>query len=224
MVSRAPLTVVVLLASFVWALALMGNGWILPASFFLPVSGVVSALSIALTLWDTRLWRLRLLHPWPVSRPDLTGTWRGEITRVSGDPILIYLVVTQTWSQLAYRTFTAESRSASVAASVSEVDGQLAVAALYRNDPDLLIQDRSRTHRGALWLWVHGPPVGTLKGSYWTDRDTKGAIQFERVSMRVASDFESARALAEAAPRIQASPSSLRSLPREMPSRRAASD
>jgi hypothetical protein len=195
-VSRAPLTIVVLLGMGVLALVLSGRGWIVPVSFFEPASVVVSVLYAALLLWDAWLWRMRLLHPWPVRRPDLEGTWRGEIKRPEGAPIPIYMVIDQTWDRITYRTFTEESRSASVTASLGEVDGQFLLAALYRNEPRLSLQERSRAHRGAAWLHVHGPPAGHLSGSYWTDRETWGEIRFERVSDRVASDYARAVALA----------------------------
>lgn len=222
--SRSSITIVVVLSAGIWGLVLIGHGWIVPLSFFTPVSIVVSALTIVLPLWDTWLWRLGLLHPWPVSLPDLRGTWRGVLTRTASEPITIFLVIEQTFSNVEIRTFTAESRSASMAARLARVEGQFLLASLYRNEPDLLLQDRSRTHRGAVWLWVHGPTPKELRGSYCTDRDTKGELRFEHASRRLASDHASAAALAAAALPAQANPSSLRSLPRETPSRRVASD
>ncbi|WP_437826682.1 hypothetical protein [Sorangium sp. So ce1153] len=224
--SRAPLTILVLAGAALWALSLLGHGWLVPLSFFAPLSAVVSGLSALLLLWDAWLWRLGLLHPWPLSQPVLRGTWRGELTPAEGEPLPIFLVVEQTFSTVKTRTFTAESRSASIAARLDEVDGDFLLAAIYRNEPDLRFQDRSRVHRGAVYLRVHGPRPTELRGCYWTDRATKGELHFERISRQLASDFASAAALARAAPpaQPQASPSSLRSLPRETPSRRVASD
>jgi hypothetical protein len=230
MVSRAPLTIVVLLGAGVWALSLVGNGWIVPASFFAPVSIVVSALSVLFLVWDAWLWRLGPIHPWPVARPDLRGTWRGEITRADEAPIVIFLVVEQSYWDIHLRTFTAESRSASVAASLARVEGQFLLASLYRNEPRLLVQDRSqdpsRPHYGATRLSVLGSPPTALDGAYWTDRETKGELRFERMSREIGGDFADAERLAAAAPPplAQASPRSLRSAPRDRPRRRAASD
>ncbi|WP_437669479.1 hypothetical protein [Sorangium sp. So ce131] len=221
--SRAPLTILALFCAAVWALYLSGHGWVLPLSFFSPLSVVVSALSIALLLWDAWLWRLGLLHPWPVSQPVLRGTWSGVLTRADAEPLTIYLVVEQTFSRIRTRTFTAESRSASISAGLDKADGDFLLAAIYRNEPDLRVQDHSRIHRGAVYLRVHGPRPTELRGCYWTDRNTKGELHFERVSPELASDFTSAAALAPPA-QAQASPSSRRSLPRETPSRRVASD
>ncbi|WP_438022267.1 hypothetical protein [Sorangium sp. So ce233] len=224
--SRAPLTILVIFGAAVWALVLSGHGWALPLSFFTPLSVVVAALSILMVLWEAWLWRLGLLHPWPVSQPVLRGTWRGVLTRAQGEPLPIFLVVEQSFSRVATRTFTAESRSASIVAWLDDVDGDFLLTATYRNEPDLLVQHRSRVHRGTVYLWVHGPRPAELRGCYWTDRNTKGELHFERISQQLASDFTSAAALARAAPAVQAqaSPSSLRSLPRETPSRRVASD
>lgn len=195
MVSRFPLTILVGLGFAIAALVLAGNGWVIPASFFAPVSIVVSVLSGALLFWDGLLWRW--LPARLVGRPDLRGTWRGEILRKGEATIVMYLVVDQTFSRVAYRTFTAESCSASVAASLDESNGQFQLVALYSNTPDLRLQDRSRPHRGAVWLRVHEE---TLEGAYWTDRDTKGELRFARISRKAAGSFVSAKALA-AAPR-----------------------
>ncbi|KYF65103.1 hypothetical protein [Sorangium cellulosum] len=198
--SRAPLTILVLFGAALWALVLSGHGWPVPLSFFTPLSAVVSGLSVLLLLWDAWLWRLDLLHPWPVSQPVLRGTWRGQLTPATGEPLPIFLVVEQTFSTVETRTFTDESRSASIAARLDRVDGDFLLAAVYRNEPDLRLQKRSRVHRGAVALRVHGPRPAELRGCYWTDRDTKGELHFERVSRQLASDFKSAAALARAAP------------------------
>ena len=222
--SRAALTMLVSLSAGIWALFLSAHGWVLPLSFFSPLSVVVAALSIALPLWDKWLWKLRVLHPWAVSRPDLRGTWRGELTRANVEPITIFLVVEQSFSSIELRTFTAESRSASMAASLAKAEGQYLLAYVYRNEPDLLLQHHSRIHRGAVWLWVQGEASTELRGAYWTDRDTKGELHFQRVSRRLVSDHASALALAETSPEAQTRLSNRSSLPRSMPSRRAASD
>ncbi|KYF63971.1 hypothetical protein BE11_25000 [Sorangium cellulosum] len=198
--SRAPLTILVIFGAAVWALALTGHGWALPLSFFTPLSAVVSGLSVLLLLWEAWLWRLDMLHPWPVSQPVLRGTWRGELTLATGEPLPIFLVVEQSFSRVATRTFTTESRSASIIAGLDQVDGDFLLTATYRNEPDLLIQNRSRVHRGTVYLWVHGPRQAELRGCYWTDRDTKGELHFERVSRQLASDFRSAATLARASP------------------------
>jgi hypothetical protein len=194
-VSRFPLTILVGLGFGISALVLVGNGWVIPASFFTPVSIVVSVLSVALLMWDALLWRC--LPERIVRRPDLRGTWRGEILRKEMPPIVVYLVVDQTFSRVAYRTFTEESCSASMAASLDKSNGQFQLVALYSNTPDLRVQDRSRPHRGAVWLRVHEE---TLEGAYWTDRDTKGELRFARISRKAAGSFASAMAL-PAAPR-----------------------
>lgn len=218
------LTMLVGLSAGIWALELSAHGWILPVSFFAPLSHVVTALSIVLLVWNKWLWRLSWLHPWAVRQPDLRGTWKGELTRANEASLTIFLVVEQSFSSIALRTFTAESRSASLSASLAKAEGQFRLAYLYRNDPDLIFQERSRTHCGAVRLWVQGDGSAELRGAYWTDRNTKGQLSFKRVSRRLASDHESALALAQMPKEAQASPSNRRSLPRVMPSWSAALD
>jgi SMODS-associating 2TM, beta-strand rich effector domain len=222
--SRLALSMIVSLCAGIWALVLSAHGWVLPLSFFSPLSIVVSALTIGLPLWDRWLWHLRVLHPWVVSRPDLRGTWQGKLTRANGEPIAIFLVVEQSFSTIALRTFTTESHSASLSASLAKDKGQFQLAYIYRNEPKQLFRDRSPIHRGAVWLSVQGDDSAELDGDYWTDRDTKGEVHFKRVSRRLVSDSASAKALAERPPEAQASPSNRRSFPRVMPSSSAALD
>ncbi|XXY65570.1 hypothetical protein WMF37_31400 [Sorangium sp. So ce291] len=166
--SRAPLTILVLAGAALWALFLIGHGWPVPLSFFAPLSAVVSGLSALLLLWDAWLWRLGLLHPWPLSQPVLRGTWRGELTPAEGEPLPIFLVVEQTFSTVTTRTFTAESRSASIAARLDEVDGDFLLAAIYRNEPDHVAHVRrpplqqeplDRLHLGRPRVEGRAPPL-----------------------------------------------------------------
>jgi hypothetical protein len=201
MVSRTYLTIITGLIAAIWFSALRAQGSAVPSSFWSPLSLVVTALSVLLLVWDFHLWRLPFLHPWPVERPVLRGTWKGTFTGVGpgvpAGPRPIYFAVEQTFWSVRVRTFTTESRSASVVASLAELDGEFLLVSVYRNDPRLLLQDRSRSHAGVVSLWVHGPKPERLSGSYWTNRDTKGELELERVSAEIASDHDGAAALAE---------------------------
>ena len=105
---------------------------------------------------------------------------------------MVYLVVRQTFSSTRVRLLTAESASKSSLASVSRNDG---LNYIYMNDPRISAPKTSHIHRGATHLDLAGMPVSTLRGRYWTDRDTKGELVFERHSSRLADDYEMAQGL-----------------------------
>lgn len=194
----------VVLAVGAWALILSANGWVIPTSFFAPLSTVVTVLSVALLVfdkWGWSWWGLRLI----ARHPDLRGTWKGTLesswmdpaTKALKGPIACFLIVKQTYTGLHLRLMTSESTSASLATTlVEEADGTWSVNGIYRNEPELLLQARSRIHHGGLVLRVGGPPPDRLSGQYWTDRLTHGTMALDRVSRARADDLATAEKLA----------------------------
>lgn len=204
MPGRLPLSILVGLAACTWALVLVVTGSNLGWEFAKPFSLVVGVVSGALAGFDRWLWR------WPgirtaVGRPDLEGTYWGVIrsewvnpdTGQKPAPIPAAIVIKQTYTCITVTLCTAESTSSTIAATLDEgPDGRFAVAGLYRNEPRLSVQERSRMHHGGVRLHLAGPDT-RLHGSYWTDRDSKGEMEFTRVSAKRAADFAEAKGLAE---------------------------
>ena len=95
------------------------------------------------------------------------------------------------------KLLTDESRSSSSLAAVSAADGSSALDYLYLNRPDSRVEHRSRMHHGSTVLDISGNPAKRLKGRYWTDRDSKGELDFAERSKNLADDFEDAAALFE---------------------------
>jgi len=202
MIKRFPLTLLVLSAGGIWALVLSGNGWVIPLSFFAPLSIVVGAMSLLLLLFNNWAWA------WPgislvAKRPDLRGTWKGVIRsswRGSDGPNLgiygAYIVVYQTYTDLHLRLLTRESQSITLAASlICEPDGVYSIHAVYRNEPKQLIRSRSEIHRGGFVLRVGGSSSEQMAGDYWTDRQTFGELELQRVSKERVGDFRTAESL-----------------------------
>jgi len=206
LISRFPLTVLVVFAASTWALILAGHSWVIPASFFTPLSIVVGALSVVLLVFDRVAWR------WPgvravVRRPDLRGTWQGTLKSdwkkddgTPVEPIAVFMVIHQTFSEIHPRLLTPESHDMTITATVErEPDGRFAVARLYRNEPKLEVRHRSPIHRGGLHLLVAGDNGDRLQGEYWTDRGTRGSLDLRLVSRRRALDYEAAGSLSKTA-------------------------
>lgn len=203
MIDRLPLTILVVIAIGIHALILSRHGWVIPASFFSPLSAVVSVLALFLLVFDKWVWA------WPLvrviaKRPDLRGTWKAELrsnwldpdTKLPGKAIEAYIVVRQTASSVYVRLMTQESHSTSVAASLlPEADGAYLLSSIYRNEPRLSKRGDSPIHHGGLVLRLSGAPVQRMSGHYWTDRKSDGEIDLKHLSRKAADDFEAARAL-----------------------------
>ena len=78
---------------------------------------------------------------------------------------------------------------------VSGADGTASLDYMYLNRPDSRLEGRSRMHHGSTALDITGRPPTRLKGRYWTDRDTKGELDFTERRKHAADDYEQAAAL-----------------------------
>lgn len=172
-------------------------GWL---KFF---STAVLIATILLTLWDVWLWRLPVFRMVPGPPRCVRGTWKGVLTSFWVDPTTgkspapkhVYLVVRQTATLVSVKLLTNESRSASSLAAVTAVDGTSELTYLYLNRPDAGVEHRSRMHHGSTALDISGSPAKRLKGRYWTDRDSKGELDFTEWNKRLVDDFDDASSL-----------------------------
>lgn len=206
--SGLPLKLLVALGGGIWALALSGNGWVIPVSFFAPMSKVAMALSLVLVAFDKWLWHLPVVRSL-VGRPYLAGTWSGTLDSdwedpASGSkagPIPVFAVVRQSFTSLHVRVLTRESQSQTLAVTLlQDPDGQRSVAGVYRNVPRKSVRQRSEIHSGGFMLDIQGSPAARMFGHYWTDRATAGEFSLALVGRRTADDFASAEGLAGKAP------------------------
>ncbi len=169
-------------------------------------SAAVLASTLIHNLWDFWLWQLPLIQKIPGVRRSIRGTWKGTLTSLwvnpatgkTPPPKTVFVVVRQTASLVTVKLLTDESKSRSALATVSEVDGSFLLTYLYLNKPDMRVEHHSRMHHGSTVLDVSGNPARRLKGRYWTDRDSKGELDFgERIPKRLADDFAEAAKLFE---------------------------
>jgi hypothetical protein len=200
-IPQIQLTTLVYLFAGVMAVALLLDGTQVTDKLFRQtgiVSGLVSLLLLAFDKWA---WSFRVLHPWFVAKPNIKGTWKGVLhsnyidpmTNQPVPPIVVYLVVRQSYSTLHLRLLTRQSSSESVANSIAkDPDGVYTVASLYRNTPKLEHRDHSPIHHGAMLLRIEGDPVESMRAEYWTDRLTRGTIEFSEKSDTLHFDFETA--------------------------------
>ncbi len=200
---KFPMSILVGMAALTWFLVAVGF-FGAPASmaFFKPMSIVVGVLTGVLAGWDRWVWRipkLSLVH----GVPDLNGTWKGQLASLWTDPetgetppaIAVVVVIRQTYTSVTVTTFTEESTSVSVAAGLTtEPDGRHVLASMYRNEPKLTAQERSRPHHGGVRLNLAGDE-DKLEGHYWTDRGTSGEMKLVRAGRKHVLDYATGAAL-----------------------------
>lgn len=163
-------------------------------------STAVLVATVALALWDTWLWRLNLIQRLPGITRCVRGTWKGTLTSFwidpntgqSPAPKTVYLIVRQTATLVSVTLVTDESRSTSTLGAVYTVDGSSVLTYLYLNRPEMRVEHRSRMHHGSTVLDITGSPATRLKGRYWTDRDSKGELDFQERVSALAEDFDTA--------------------------------
>jgi hypothetical protein len=166
-------------------------------------SAAVLVATIIIALWDIWLWRLPLAQRIPGTPRCIRGTWQGVLTTfwidpktgVSPDPKKVYLVIRQSASHVSVKLLTNESRSSSAFATIKLEDGSCELLYLYLNRPDSRHESRSRMHHGSTTLDLSGSPVKRLKGRYWTDRDTRGELDFDKRNSEIVDDFDEAARL-----------------------------
>ncbi len=197
---RVVATVVVVVfaaASLLAGLGTPGLGWLdLFSIAVLIASGLV-------WLWEVFLWKLQVVQQFGLVPLDVSGTWQGTLaslwkdaqTGASPAPRTAYLVVRQTASSVSAVLLTDESKSVSSLAAVSTALDSPALNYLYLNRPDPRFEDRSRMHHGSSSLDISGRPATRLRGRYWTDRDSRGELDFTQRNKHAADDYAQASSL-----------------------------
>lgn len=202
--SRIGISVALAIAILLWgAYLLLIEGRQPCLSDLAPFTFVITGLLLIGAWFENHLWRIGAIADL-VKRPDLRGTWEGELVSLYKEPTTdervppkkCYLAVQQRYSQLQMRQLTDESESWLISDDIRE-SGKghgYQIVGVYTNKPGAEVRDRSEIHYGALLLDTHGTArkPTSLTGEYWTDRETKGALTFSRKVDRVHSRFDEA--------------------------------
>ena len=166
-------------------------------------SVAVLVATAVLWLWDRVLWKTTLAQKFSATPRDVSGTWRGTLesswinpeTGKKQRPKAAYLVIRQTASSVSVILLTDESKSVSSLGTVSGAAGVRSLDYMYLNKPQVKVEDRSRMHHGSTSLDISGDPPTRLRGRYWTDRDTKGELDFFARDKRRVESFDEAAAV-----------------------------
>ena len=197
--SRMGVQAIVAIAFMVFAFGVWASGDSLELRWLRFYSIAVGVVLAALAAWEHLIWRHRVAQQFTRAPADISGTWKGTLETFWKNPDgssvpskTVYLVVRQTASSVSAALLSDESRSVSSLASVRSDGVTRVLAFLYLNRPKSRHASTSPMHHGSALLEIAGRPAKRLHGSYWTDRDTRGELDFVRRSTDLADDFEEA--------------------------------
>ena len=203
MITTKNINLFVWLTGFLWIFLLIISGVKVPEKFLQPISLLIGFWTIFLGAYEKWIWRYDQIGILFEPQPDINGTWQGVLKSNYTDPetkkgipeIEIYLTVTQTFSSINYKMFTKEMVSELISGKIiKDENGQFTLYGVYRSTPNILIQERSPIHLGAVQLAYSNKK---LEGSYWTHRETKGTILLSKNKPQNHLDFESAKKIFE---------------------------
>jgi len=203
MKSRLLVQVVAATVVLVFAIGIWSGGDTLKPAWLRFYSVAILGATLVLTAWDKWLWRLPLIQRIPRVPRDLRGTWKGTLTSFWIDPAtakrpdakIAFLAVRQSASQVTAVLLTDESSSRSSLADLSDDGTSASLAYIYLTRPDARVEHRSRIHNGSVFLDITGRPATRIHGRYWTDRDSRGELDFDRRQSRLVDDFREAATL-----------------------------
>jgi len=200
MINKTLVQVIAGVVVLIFAVGILLSGGHADLAWLRFYSIAVTGAVVVLALWDRWLWRLKVVQSGKSIPRDLRGTWKGTLTSFWLDPNTgqgpapkpAYIVIRQTWSSVSVTMLTDESRSHSSLGKVSSGDGVSSLDYMYLNRPDNRVEHRSRMHHGSTSLDITGNPVTRLRGRYWTDRDSRGELDFTQRVAALAEDYDSA--------------------------------
>lgn len=167
------------------------------SSWLFVVPKVIAIEALIFWLFQTFLWKWRIFRKWLVLFPNLGGTWIGEIQSNYPDPkterqiksIPCVSVVVHRFNQIKFKIKTEESESISFSEQLlfEKSSHSRRITYSYVNDPNLLLDYRSDSHKGTAILKLVGEDK--MEGYYFTSRGTKGIIVLTRYSNRMLDEW-----------------------------------
>jgi hypothetical protein len=199
MISRNRVQVIVALVILVFAAGIWASGDMPKLQWLRFYSVAVVVVLLALAAWDKWLWRLPFVQRVALVPRDIRGTWKGDLnsfwkdeTGFSPPRKTAYLVVRQSAWRVSVVLLTDESRSVSSLATVSSDGVTASLDYIYLNRPDSRFEERSRIHHGSASFDIIGVPATRLRGRYWTNRDSRGELDFTARLPKITEDYHEA--------------------------------
>jgi len=166
-------------------------------------SASVPVVMLVFGLWEYYLWQLQIIQKFFRVPRDIRGTWQGKLDSFWKDPKTnesiknkkAYLVVKQSAFHVSILLLTNESKSISTLANIFDDNISYSLNYIYLNKPHSRFEGRSRIHHGSASLDIVGTPAKRLYGRYWTDRDSRGELDFNHRNTKIVNDFHEAEIL-----------------------------
>ena len=136
----------------------------------------IGAAAIVIVCYEKWIWKFDPL----IKIPYIAGKYEGTI-KSSYDQVLrsATIQIKQTFLSVDVTLETEESGSRSVSGTIEDIFGSHELIYTYLNEPKAQVRDRSAIHYGtATFILVE---KNHLKGSYYTDRNTSGDMDFLKV-------------------------------------------
>lgn len=147
------------------------------------VSGAVSVSYLLYFIFSKWLWRMSIFQGWLVPLPDLSGTWKADLTsNFEGKTVVIAETkIMHSFTNLVVRQNTIEANSDSDSTSYVYINGVEIpdIVVTYKTNTKQGVKPRSENGHGTMRL-RYNSDEDTLTGSYWTDRGTAGEIELTR--------------------------------------------
>lgn len=132
----------------------------------------VGLATVIMAAYERWLWRINPFETTPALKKIYTGKIVSSYDNIER-PIELY--IKQSLLPVQITMVSAESRSNSLSASVTGINGENSLIYHYLNTPQSKYRDRSEVHYGTAVLTIIDGTM--LKGRYYTDRKTNGDIE-----------------------------------------------
>lgn len=178
--------VVFTLAVFFLLQFILGHSLTETTEVWADIGKTVFVDTIFVGVFNTYLWKCRLLHGWLVKAPVIGGNWEGEILfeyKKKSCKKKVKLRVIQSFFHIVVKAKTDESNSNSICASfnIEEEKDICQLFYTYQSIPDANVRKRSPIHYGTSMLNILGSGK-KMEGNYWTDRGSQGQIILTKAS------------------------------------------
>lgn len=152
-----------------------------------------AVIGVVTPIFCFKLWKYKIFKGWLVLVSNLNGVWQGSIksnwinpeTNQKNPPIDATLYIKQSLFKTSCVVRTKESASCSTIANfVIKPESQIEkLVYVYQNDSSLEFRGKSPIHYGTASLNIIKDNENiSLVGNYWTDRETTGVMEFNKVS------------------------------------------
>ena len=159
------------------------------------------AVGIYYFIFQKWLWRWRLLRPWLVKYPDLTGTWHAQFKGVTFNTLFRSIIyIDHRFTTLSLTSDRPKSSTKSVATMLVEHrKNRLRLYVIYESNVVVSLDGEADSHgaehNGCFRLDLDGedgPLKGrVLNGKYWTDKPRKNEVDDRGTWGRISMSWQS---------------------------------